>query len=81
MRRLLELLSIGLLIIVIAGLFYGGCLWGVMARNARRMELPVFTLENFEQSWLTALIIVAVTAFAAWGSIMYDKSGGDGDKN
>lgn len=74
MRRLFEYLAIGLLSAVCAGLLYVASLWGLMARNARREDLPVFTTENFEQSWLPALIIFAIAVFAIWGFSMYDRS-------
>lgn len=74
MRRFIELLSLGIAGALIGSLFYMLCLWGVMWRNVRRTSLPVLTVENFNDSWLPALIIMAVAVFASWGAHMYEKS-------
>jgi len=75
MRRFIELLPLGLAITLIGSLFYALCLWGVMWRNVRRTSLRVLTVENFNDSWLPALIIMAIAVFACWGAHMYEKSG------
>jgi hypothetical protein len=75
MRRIKQLATRAVLLIPISGVFYGICLLGVMRRNVKRTDVPMFTMQNFQDSWLPALIILGIAAFVLWGSYMYDKAG------
>lgn len=77
MARLIELVGTAIVLILSSLLVYGLVLWGAMLRNVRHTSLPVFTVQNFQESWLTALVVLGLAAFAGWGAYMYDKAGKD----
>ena len=75
MPRIKALLTSVAVLMPIGGLVYGACLLSVMRRNVRRTDAAMFTIQNFQDSWLTALVIMGAAAFALWGCYMYDKAG------
>jgi hypothetical protein len=75
MSRIKKLLSSVAVLIPVGGLLYVTCLLSVMRRNVKRTDSAMFTVQNFQDSWLTALVILGIGAFAIWGCYMYDKAG------
>jgi hypothetical protein len=75
MRQFKKIVAVASMLLPVGALFYAACLLVVMWRNVGRTDSPAFTTQNFQDSWLPALIITCVVAFAAWGSYMYTKSG------